>query len=750
MASPVTYLASGFNTVLGHLFDSVAHLLALFPAGAVNDLFAGAVLLARRAFFIPVQLDGSPTITSVNLANAGTYGTNGELKFIVNFTEQVDVTNTDVALPVEIHYELMGAHYVSGSGTQSLLFSMAVPANLRDLDGIELGMVSPQNGVRVFDFGGFVVEKADHAVAADNAIPAVNTSRIRVDAIGPQITGRSELTASGYGVSLTVAFDGPVCVTGTPTVPVTVNGVDRLLTYAGGARTGTLTFHLETGAPVVSADFRPYVGDVIYLPQKAEIRDKLGNKIYTLEGNLGVPLIEDGNRLAVIGQHFEQLGSLTPGQLNDILAGEQPFYEIGTVGPPFYGFVDNPSPPPDQLPLPWPFLSEYDFQAPVDAENGVDIYRVSYRSSIPSQQRFTTAYGIVALPTDATGQISVVEWQQPTVFNLPNSAPSLAFTCYFSDCNDVQYENQKENDFPRFDIAQFAGQGYAVIMPDTFGLGNSPEQYAYQVKGSNAQGSLDMYNASMNLLKARNLQADNLFLAGWSFGGNQTASFLELMESQGNTVAGAMIASAPLSLGPAVRTAIFSPRPWPPPGYPPQDPENTGDAVWLNAATAMSAFSLGGYEGLPLTAYQLLGKNYDAGRRFYTHDYIEPLDYGDPQGITIHFKDVNGVEQKELLPYGLANLIVPQYAASPQTYDTSSYAQLMNANGEGRVGWVSPVQMYYGQQDEVLSVPMGESVYYWQTLSYGKANIGFTVVNAANHRGTYLAAMLRWFDLINA
>lgn len=46
---------------------------------------------------------------------------------------------------------------------------------------------------------------------------------------------------------------------------------------------------------------------------------------------------------------------------------------------------------------------------------------------------------------------------------------------------------------------------------------------------------------------------------------------------------------------------------------------------------------------------------------------------------------------------------------------------------------------------------MGQSVYSWQQQAYGKQNISFTVVNAANHRGTYLAAMqgaLQWFNSI--
>lgn len=778
-ADVLTSLATGFNTAMGQVFDAVANLLARFPAGPINDLLAGTVLLARRALFIPVQQPGAATVTSVNLPNVGTYGAGGEMKFVVNFNEQVDVTDTNVAVPVEMNYRLSGATYVSGSGTQSLLFSLKVPEYASAPNGVTVGEVD-STGARSFGFGNLIVDKGAPTVAVNSAIPTLDLSRVAVDALGPQITGRSNLTVNGQGVSLTVTFDRPVIVTGSPTVPVSIDGVDRLLTFSGGNRSSTLTFCLADPG-VTSASFRPYTGDVIYLPDgTAGISDRLGNQIYTLEGDINTPLIENGNRMVVIGQHFERLPSLSAADLDSILNGTQPqeWYQQSTYGPPLYFPGGTPTP------QPWPFLKDYaypDFAA-TPATNGVDVYRVAFRSSIPEQQRYTTAYGLVAVPTDATGSIPVVEWQQATVFNLTYSAPSQAFSCGTSGkCPTGSSNDQSENVPPRLEVAQFAGKGYAVFMPDPFGLGNSAkyENYAYMVNDSITQNSTDMYNAGKQLFTAEGLTQSNLFLAGWSAGGNQSADWLQKIESQtieglGPTVDGVAIASSPLSLGPAVRNAIFNPRTW--------TPQNTGDASWLDVTVGFTAFSLGGYQGQPTTAFETLGKYYEVARRLYTGQYTliksNPKlgitgnpDFGlgvgyvgpywgpvtNPPnaefGITLTYTDVNGQTQSAWMPYSVAQLIAPTYSSDPVAYDNSSYAELMNANGSGQVAWVSPVYMQYGNQDEVLTPTMGMSVYSWQQQAYGKQNISFVTTNAANHVGNYLQALqndLTWFNSIRA
>jgi len=764
---------TAITNVINGVFDSLATLLSSFPAGPVNDLLSGALLLTRRALSLiePVASPSTaPVATSVWLPNVGTYGTDAPMNFVVNFDRPVVVTNANVALPVEINYVLANAQYVSGSGTGSLLFRLSVPAEELDPSGIDLGVVSNQTGIRVFDFGNRIVARNNPALAADNTIPTVNTSRVAVDSMGPQIAGRSDLQVDGSNVTLTVTFDRPVIVTGTPTVPVVVNGVNTELNYVRGSRTDTLTFRLSnpSGATISSAAFRGFVGDVIYLSSTAGIRDRLDNHIYTLEGDINTPLIEDGNHVVVIGSHFEKLQTLSTSDLDAILngvpwpgsqlnkGGEYEFWVDSIFGPPYYSGdpLDpyRPSPPTQ----PWPFNLTYDYQTPVAATYGVDVYRVAFRSSIPEEQgRYTTAYGIAAVPvnedqygqfTPIIGPVPVVEWQQPTVFDLTNSAPSQAFSCGAVPTCATQAENVP----PRINIAQFGGQGYAVFLPDPFGLGNSVERYAYQLVGSAAQWSTDMLEAGQALLSARDMGQSELFLGGWSAGGNEASAFLQSLQSQGQAVSGTMIASSPMALNATLSNAIFNPR-----FYTPQE---TGNAVWLNVAIGFSSLSQGGFSGQPTAGLDLMGQYYDAARRLYTMQY-DTVEFGSDlpgnpatQGVIVHYTDVDGAEQKEFLPYTLTDLIVPKYSVSEEAFQTSAYAGLMTANQTGNVLWTSPVRLNYGSQDEVMPVSLGRLVYDEQ-LALGNQDIQFNVIDSANHRGTYLAALanaLAWFNSIKA
>ena len=126
----------------------------------------------------------APVVRSVSLPAAGTYATGRPLTFRLNFSEPVNVVgnHADVFLPVEVNYAMRSAQYVSGSGSRSLTFRMTVTANDVDSDGISLGRVNSA-AVRDFDFAAnHILDRAGNP--ASNAIPAVNTSRIRVDAPG--------------------------------------------------------------------------------------------------------------------------------------------------------------------------------------------------------------------------------------------------------------------------------------------------------------------------------------------------------------------------------------------------------------------------------------------------------------------------------------------------------------------------------------------------------------------------------------
>jgi hypothetical protein len=475
----------------------------------------------------------APVVRSVTLPAAGTYGTDRALSFKVNFNEPVKVVGDQsaVTLPVEVGYAMHEARYVSGSGTRSLTFRMTVAANDVDTDGISLGRVNSA-AVRDFDFAANqILDRAGNP--ASDVIPAVNTSRIRVDATGPVVASSGDFATKGQQVSLKVTFDGPVTVKGKPTIPVTIGGQDRSLAYAFGSGTKTLTFAvtLPRRASAANPAFRGengLPGEVIVLPAGADLKDRFGNSVTAVGGNFGKTFTHSGSRVVVIGTHFEKLtfgesDSLSQDDLNTILNDEQ------------LGFLNDGD-------------AEYlkDYAPPVfrSAKNEVELYRVAYRSTIPEQgNRPTVAYGLVAIPKGGTGALPLVCYQHGELL-LKESAPSQAFFWdKTDDTTPVRYGLTQKQLYDsayetRLNVAQFAGNGYAVIAADSFGLGNSVELDSFLAKQSGQQANLDMHAASQKLLQSLALTADKLFLNGWSTGGLATIAFQEALEAEGVKIDG--------------------------------------------------------------------------------------------------------------------------------------------------------------------------------------------------------------------
>jgi len=163
------------------------------------------------------------------------------------------------------------------------------------------------------------------------------------------------------------------------------------------------------------------------------------------------------------------------------------------------------------------------------ARNAVNLYRVTYKSVVPERgNRPIVATGLLALPDIADAQLPLVSYQHGTVYG-KDEVPS----------------NPDKSPETAVMIAQFAGQGYALIGADYFGMGASKEPEGYMVKGSHQQATFDMLQASRAVMAQMKRKDGKLFLAGWSQGGFVTMAFLEKLEKMGEPVAAAATASAP-------------------------------------------------------------------------------------------------------------------------------------------------------------------------------------------------------------
>ncbi|MDP9898166.1 alpha/beta hydrolase [Variovorax ginsengisoli] len=330
------------------------------------------------------------------------------------------------------------------------------------------------------------------------------------------------------------------------------------------------------------------------------------------------------------------------------------------------------------------------------ARTGVNLYRITYSTVVPEKgNKPTRASGLLALPDTQDTTLPLVSYQHGTVYGR-QEVPSFA-------------EQSPETQLM---IAQFAGQGYALIGADYFGLGVSTEPEGYLVKASQQQACFDLLTASKGVLASLGRKTDKLYLAGWSQGGFVTMALLEKLEKTGIPVNGAATASAPLDLGIAMSGFLNFPRSY--------------DAVWLNSIFILSAFSYENYYGVPGLARSVLNDAYyDVAKKAYDR----------PAGPPVNPADI---------PTDLHKLLKPDYF-NPQYFADSAFGKLIAETQSYR--WVikSPVRNYYGDTDEAITVGVGRLAQtYAQALGAGNKAVEAISTGPTTHRGTFATAVPQW------
>ena len=327
------------------------------------------------------------------------------------------------------------------------------------------------------------------------------------------------------------------------------------------------------------------------------------------------------------------------------------------------------------------------------ARNAVQLYRVTYSSVVPERgNKPTIASGLLAIPEDSGTSFPMVSYQHGTVYG-KQEVPSFP----------------QQSPETQLMIAQFAGQGYAVIGADYFGLGTSSEPEGYMVKASHQQATYDMLTASRAVLDHLKLTTTKLFLAGWSQGGFVTMAMLEKLEHAGLKVDAATTASAPADVFVALNGFLNFPRKY--------------DASWVNSLFILSAFSFENYYGVPGLARSLIAEPYyELARKAYMR---EPFNAAD-------------------VPTDLHKLLRPDYF-DPQFFAASAYGRLVAQTQSYRWLIKSPVRNYYGESDEAISVGLGQlPMTYQRAIGSGNPVVEAVSTGKTSHRGTFATAVPQW------
>ena len=183
---------------------------------------------------------GRPTVDSIIPPLNNTYTLGQEMFFTLNFDKVVDVTGTP-RVQINLSSGTVYANYVSGTGSDSLIFLHVVAANELDLDGVELATTLDLNGGSII---------GENTVAAEtdmtSAVSALTLTGVLVDAAPASVTSVTPPADSMYvtaqNIDFTVGFSKIVNVTGTPRIAIDMGGSTVYADYVSGSASQSLLF----------------------------------------------------------------------------------------------------------------------------------------------------------------------------------------------------------------------------------------------------------------------------------------------------------------------------------------------------------------------------------------------------------------------------------------------------------------------------------------------------------------------------
>ena len=224
----------GFSTDAQLNLNATYGINILDEAGNALDL---AFPITNSAIFI--NTSNGPYITSISTPAAATYIAGSNIDFTVVFSSAVNVTGTP-AFPIALTLGNASAKYLSGSGTNTLIFRYTVVSNELDLDGIILQSPMLLKSGSILSVAGSKPAILTHL----SPITPTTTGVIINSVQGPVITkatGPIDKTyIAGDDLEFSLTFNRPVTVSGgTPDLTLSLSSGSVTAAYIPGSSTAT-------------------------------------------------------------------------------------------------------------------------------------------------------------------------------------------------------------------------------------------------------------------------------------------------------------------------------------------------------------------------------------------------------------------------------------------------------------------------------------------------------------------------------
>jgi pimeloyl-ACP methyl ester carboxylesterase len=394
--------------------------------------------------------------------------------------------------------------------------------------------------------------------------------------------------------------------------------------------------------------------------------------------------------IQIVNPHvsFRKLASYSIDQLNNFVIQQYPFFNLKGVQP-----------------------KDFDPTA-LGPKNGVVLYEIFYKTTVPETGKTELVSGLVALPDTDSRLLPIVSYQHGTILSR-DEVPS----------NTIDASGEVKSAETLFNIARFAGNGYALIAADYIGKGISQVDEAYMIKNATTQTNLAMLRASQEVMNALGYETNQLFLNGWSQGALNTQWYTYALEAL-NIPVSAMTAASPFN-------DLFTTfQRW---SVDPSAPS------WVSLAFDILLNSHQTYYDLEGLLSEAVNPDYLPLMEAFWKTYQFPLD---PKGVPLPLPPADGV----LVP-NVGNI------DQPPTPTIGEFLSFLKKNQTSTTPYQTPVRFYYGTADEVLPVDLVTGA----LTTSGATGIE---INNADHRGTFLYSMfndsegpatsagsiLDWFD----
>ena len=349
------------------------------------------------------------------------------------------------------------------------------------------------------------------------------------------------------------------------------------------------------------------------------------------------------------------------------------------------------------------------FEDSMGAMNGVDVYRVTYKTRSPDTGKRYKVSGLLSVPTGAdqaptSSRMPLVSWQHGTIL-YPQDAPSNLFK---QDAINLDPYGVPYSAETLFNLVKLGGNGFAIAASDYIGNDNSKDTQAYAVKETTVQTTEDMIQASRAILNSLGITSEDVFLNGWSQGGLNTQWLADALQTQGDPAERIAVSSGPADLYETLKYWVND--------YP-------GTPPWLSSVVPLL---IGAYQKY----YKIDGLMKESIQPQYLKTakqiYNKTFDWS--QGLPNL-----PVDPKEML----TDAIIGQINSG-----TGAFADTIINNTALQAKYDTPSIFYGGGNDTVvppfysITIPVDHQIALGSTLSSGE-NMGET----ATHRSTFLSSL---------